>query len=174
MKKNFFYATLLTALFVFSACNLYPADSIGTFPSADYSTLITTDSYKISSSTKTLPVLNLFYDTFGYGEFDVSGTATHTESAVVMGETITKTISCDIKKVKISHIDNSTPGLTLDTYYIDFYNTDNEVLSYCYEWQYHNTNAWKNNKTCNFFQASDWYKTATPEQRIDWNLIIVR
>lgn len=174
MKKNFFVIFSTILLFVFSACNLDTADTPGTFPSADYSSLVTVDSYKIKSSTETLPVLNLFYDNFGYGEFDISGTATHTESAVVMGETITRTISCDIKKVKISHIDKSKPGLTVDTYYIDFYNTDNEVLSYCYEWQYHNTNAWKKNKTCNFFQASDWYKTADNEKRIDWNLIIAR
>ena len=173
MKNKLFIFALFFSLF-FIACDFDPADKIGTFPSADYSALVLSDSYKIDSTVKALPVLNLFYDTFGYGEFDISGTATHTESAVVMGETVTKSISCNINKVKISHIDKSTSGMTVDTYYIDFYNTDNEILSYCYEWQYHNTNAWKNNKTCNFFQASDWYKIADDSAKIAWNIVITR
>ena len=131
--KMFVFALFLSLSFI--SCDFYPADKTGTFPPVDYSSLVLSDSYKIDSSVKALPVLNLFYDTFGYGEFDISGTATHTESALVMGETITKSISCNIKKVKITHIDKSTSGMTLDTFYVDFYNTDNEVLSYCYEWQ---------------------------------------
>lgn len=167
MKNKLFIFALFFSLF-FIACDFDPADKTGTFPSADYSALVLSDSYKIDSTVKALPVLNLFYDTFGYGEFDISGTATHTESAVVMGETVTKSISCNINKVKISHIDKST----VDTYYVDFYNTENEILSYCYEWQCHNTNAWKNNKTCNFFQASGWYKKADDSAKIAWNIVI--
>lgn len=173
MKNKLFIFALCLSL-LFTSCNFDTADKIGTFPSADYSALVLSDSYTIDSTVKTLPVLNLFYDNFGYGEFDISGTATHTESAVVMGETVTKSISCNINKVKISHIDKSSSGMTLDTYYVDFYNTDNEILSYCYEWQHHNTNAWKNNKTCNFFQASDWYKNADDSAKIDWDIVITR
>lgn len=173
MKNKLFISALFLSLF-FTACDFDSADKTGTFPSADYSALVLSDSYKIDSTVEVLPVLNLFYDTFGYGEYDISGTATHTESVVVMGKTVTNSISCDINKIKISHIDKSTPGMTIDSYYVDFYNTDNEILSYCYEWQYHNTNAWKNNKTCNFFQASDWYKKADNSAKIAWDIVITR
>ena len=172
MKKIFFLIfTFFT--FTFFSCNDIP-DNTDSFPVVDYSELIQQDSYKISPSTTAITVFNLFYNVFGYGEHTINGTAVHTESADLIGITHTETISCNITKVKIYHIDNSTKGSTVSTFYVDFINSDNEVLSYCYQWQYKNTNAWENGKTSTFFQSQEWYKKSDSKTKTSWDITITR
>ena len=160
------------SVFVFSSCE--NADDINSFPYEDYSELIQQNSYVISPSTKALTVLNLFYDKFGYGEHSINGTAIHKESANLIDTSYEESISCDVKKVNIYHIDNSTKGMSVSAFYVDFYNTDDEVLSYCYEWQYKNTNVWKNEKTSTFFQTSNWYKKSDSKTKTSWNITITQ
>lgn len=173
MKKNFllFLIMLLMSYFIISCSDV--ADDVNSFPTVNYAELVQDDSYKISSSTDALTVFNLCYNSFGYGEFNISGTATHTESANLIGPH-TETISCSITKVKIYHIDNSTKGSTVSTFYVDFINSDNEVLSYCYQWQYKNTNAWENGKTSTFLQSQEWYKKSDSKTKTSWDITITR
>lgn len=174
MKKNFllFLIVPLMSYFIISCSDV--ADDVNSFPTVNYAELVQDDSYKISSSTDALTVFNLCYNSFGYGEFNISGTATHTESANLIGIPHTETISCSITKVKIYHIDNSTKGSTVSTFYVDFINSDNEVLSYCYQWQYKNTNAWKNGKTSTFLQSQEWYKKSDSKTKTSWDITITR
>lgn len=177
MKRNntnnrFFFIMLFIPCFLISCSDV--ADDVNSFPTVDYTELVQDDSYKIPSSADALTVFNLFYNTFGYGEFSVSGTATHTETEKLIENTYTQTITCNIEKIKIYHTDNSTSGLTVSSFYVDFINEDQEVMTYCYQWQYKNTNAWKNDKTSTWKQSSDWYKSANNATRIDWNISIVR
>jgi len=153
---------------LFCSCST-AADNPDTFPSADYSNLIKDDCYKIDSSIDALTVLNLFYDNFGYGNFDVSGKATHSESATLIGIDHTENISCNITNIKIYH---HTGNSNISSFYVDFINENNEVLSYCYKWQYNNTNCWGNNKTSTFYSSSEWYKKADNKTRTSWNIII--
>lgn len=171
MKTKYLFFSLLVSFFFFS-CSLDSADNVDSFPTADYSSLVKSDCYKIGDDVKALAVLNLFYDTFGYGEFDISGTASHSESATLIGVNHTETIACNINHVKIYHINNSTSGETVSSFYVDFTNENGEVLSYCYKWQYHNTNAWKNGKTSTWFISSDWYKKADDKTKTAWTIVI--
>lgn len=174
MKKN----NKLLFIIIFIPCFLIScsdvADDVNSFPTVDYTVLVQDDSYKISSSTDALTVFNLCYNIYGYGEFSVSGTATHTESAQIIENTYTESITCNIEKIKIYHTDNSTAGLTVSSFYVDFVNENQETMTYCYQWQYKNTNAWKNDKTSTWKQTSDWYKNANTETRIDWDISITR
>ena len=173
MKIKYFFFVLLISFF-FMSCNMDVADDTSTFPKADYSSLIKSDCYNIGADVNALTVFNLFYDTFGYGDFDISGSASHTESATLNGVLHSETISCNINHVKISHIDESTPGMTVSSFYVDFTNENSEILSYCYKWQYHNTNAWKNGKTSTWFCSTDWYKKADDKTRTAWDIVIAR
>ena len=174
MKKIFIiFIFLFTSFFCFTSCSDI-ADDTNSFPTADYSNLVYSDCFKIDSSADALTVFNLFYDTFGYGDFDINGTASHSENATLIGVNHSETISCNIKNVKISHIDKSTQGMTVSSFYVDFTNENDEVLTYCYEWQYHNTNAWKNGKTSTWFSSSDWYKKSDEKTRNEWNIVIAR
>lgn len=176
MKKNFllFLIVLLMSYFIISCSDV--ADDVNSFPTVNYAELVQDDYYKISSSTDAITVFNLFYyeSGFGYGEHPINGTAVHTESANLIGIPHTETISCSITKVKIYHIDNSTKGSTVSTFYVDFINSDNEVLSYCYQWQYKNTNAWKNGKTSTFLQSQEWYKKSDSKTKTSWDITITR
>ncbi len=171
MKKNntlIFIIFLLTCFLI--SCS--DVDNIDSFPTVDYSKLVQDDAYKISSSTDALTVFNLCYNVYGYGEFSVSGIATHTESATVIENTYTESITCNIEKIKVYHSDDSTSGLTVSSFYVDFINENQETMSYCYQWQYKNTNAWKNDKTSTWKQTSTWYKNANNSTRTDWNISI--
>jgi hypothetical protein len=143
------------------------ADDPNSFPIVDYSDLVCSDCYKIDSSTDAITVFNLFYREFGYGDFDISGNATHTESAVLIGSHYSETIQCDIKRVKIYHTVDYT-----SSFFVDFINEKNEILTYCYRWQYNNANAWENGKYSTWFCSDDWYKTANNKTKTSWNIVI--
>jgi len=159
---------------VITSCEMQQADDVESFPTADYSALVKSDKYEIESSTDALTVFNLFYNTFGYGEFNVSGSATHSESASLIGVSHSETITCTINKAKVYHINKSTTGSTISSFYVDIYNENDERLSYCYEWQYKNTNAWKNKKTSEYYKTLAWYNNTDEKTRTDWNIIINR
>ena len=144
MKKLF----LLLLPLLFISCNFDTHDDVETFPIVDYSSLVKDDKYVIPSGTEALTIFNCFYTQYGYGEFNIEGTYTHTESAylnnVLYEDTITKTL----KKIIISNIViENTSGSHISGFYITFITDKNEILEYCYQWQYHNTNSWKNTKT---------------------------
>lgn len=170
MKKYW----LLFILFLFFSCNMDVADDTDTFPNADYSSLIKNDMYKIGADVNALTVFNLFYDKYGYGDFGISGIAFHSENATLIGVAHSETVSCNINHVKVYHIDESTAGMTVSSFYVDFTNDNNEVLSYCYKWQYHNTNAWEDGKTSTWFSSSDWYKNSDDKTKTAWDIVITR
>lgn len=170
MKK---FILFLIPLFLIISCKFDDSDPIDSFPVKDYSSLVKEDKYAIPSSAEAIVVFNLIYNEFGYGEHEITqGSGVHTESKTVLGEKITKTDTCEIKKIKVYHVDNSTSGMHVSSFYVDLINEKNEILQYCYEWQYHIDNAWKNTKTSKWHQTEAWYKSADDKTRVDWNLTI--
>ena len=165
MKKLF----LILIPFLFFSCSQSVPNEGGTFKHEDYSSLIKDNRYEISSDIPASLVFNLFYDKYGYGTFDIQGNATHTEKTVLMGEQIQRTVTCQIKKVNIYCINNSTEGMHLSSFYVDFYNENNEILSYCYSWQYDYTNS-RNTKSSTWQQETEWYKASA--DKCSWNLSI--
>lgn len=136
---------LVLSLFLF-ACNLDNPDDADSFPVVDYTSLKDNNGYKIAKGTDALHILNCFYSEFGYGEFELKGKYEKTESAVLNGKEYIDIFSKDIIKMKIWHVDNSTQGERISSFFVQFTTTDDESLLLCYEWQYHNTNAWRNDK----------------------------
>lgn len=168
---------LFAFIFVFSVCFIScdEADSTDSLPSADYSEFIDNENIQIPDSADALTVFNLCYDYFGgYGEYAVNGVATHTETSNLINKPHSETITCNINRIKIYHTDNSSSGLTLSSFYVDFINEAQEILSYHYQWQYKNTNAWKNEKTSTFFKSSDWYKKSDSKTKTSWSITITR
>ena len=142
------------------------ADNTETFPTINYSHLVKSDSYKIDSSENVLTVLNLFVNEYGYGEHTVNGIAIHSENAILTGVPYKEEISCNINKIKVYHVDDSTNGMTISSFYVDFYNEKDEILSYIYKWQYTKTSDW-----C---KSDAWYKNANEKSRTDWDITITR
>lgn len=145
--KRYLLSVILIVLFI-AGCKLDVADDIDSFPKADYSFMVKESQYEIPVNTTALQIFNCFYSEYGYGEYDVQGQYSHTESAVLNGNSYTDTITKTITKMKIWHVrDENTKGSTISSFYVTFYTDNNESLEYRYQWQYQNTNAWKNNKT---------------------------
>ena len=126
MKTKILFIALFSLLFF--SCE-YTADDTNTFPAVDYSNLITEDGYKIDSSVDALTVFNLFYNVYGYGEFEISGSAEHSESSKLIETTYTEKLSCNITKIKVYHLDNSSSGMHISSFFVDFINDKNEILS---------------------------------------------
>lgn len=145
MRKILF---LILISLIFVGCQLDTADDIDSFPKADYSHIIQDDQYIIPVNTPALTIFNCFYNEFGYGEFDINGQYSHTESATLNGKLYSDTITKTINKMKIYHVkDVESKGETISSFYVLFFTTDNTVFEFRYQWQYSNTNAWKNNKS---------------------------
>lgn len=170
--KRFLPLFFITLLFI--SCSNNVPDEPNTFPSVEYSKLVYTNYYKIPSSADALTVFNMFYNEYGYGEFNIDGTAEHSESSDLIGKTHKENITCKITKVKVYNVDYSTPGEKRCAFFVDLYNEKNEVLQYCYKWQYRNTNAWVNGKTSKWFYTEKWYKDANNETRTNWTIVINR
>ena len=146
---------LLPFLFLCFSCSQDTPDEGGTFPTKDYSSLIKENTYVIPASVDAITVFNLFYNKYGYGDFNITGNAIHTETAILNGQKIENSITCNILKIKVYCIDNSTKGFHGSAFYTDFYNDKNEVLSYCYEWNYRNTHG-LNKKVSNWNNTPVW------------------
>jgi len=145
--KRFLFLLLFAFLFI-TGCNMYSADDIDSFPSTDYSFMIKDNSYDIPAGTNALQLFNCFYSEFGYGEYNIQGQYTKTATAVLNGKTYTDTINKTLTKIKIWHVrDVDNKEDPISSFYVAFYTDNNEVLQYCYQWQYDNQNAWKNDIT---------------------------
>lgn len=158
MKRLYIFFVILFILSI-ASCSHDTPDAGGTFPTVDYSSLITEGNIKIPNSTPAITVFNLFYDKYGYGEFTLNGTGIHTESTTLMGNTIEESVTCNVTKIKIYSQDDSTEGFHTSAFYVDFYNDRNEVLTYCYDWNYHNTNG-RNRKASYWYQGYNWYSVS--------------
>ena len=135
----------MLVLFVFVSCD--DRDDADSFPVVDYTSLKSSDGYRIPKGTDALHVLNCFYSEFGYGDFEVSGKYEKTETAVLNGKEYSDTLSKDIIGIKVWHVDNSTKGNRVSSFFVEFITTDDEPILLRYKWQYNNTNAWYNDKT---------------------------
>lgn len=170
--KRFIPLILLALIFI--SCTHVVANDPNTFPSVDYSSCVYNTCYKIPSSEDALTVFNLFYNEYGYGEFNVEGTAEHCETTKLIGVYHTEKISCKVTKIKVYNIDYSTPGERRSAFFVDLYNDKNEVLQYCYKWEYRHSNVWINGKTSGWFNTEKWYKESNNETRTNWNIEIKR
>ena len=135
----------LLVLFVFVSCD--DRDDADSFPVVDYTSLKSSDGYRIPKGTDALHILNCFYSEFGYGDFEVSGKYEKTETAVLNGKEYSDTLSKDIIGIKVWHVDNSTKGNRVSSFFVEFITTDDEPILLHYKWQYNDTNAWYNDKT---------------------------
>lgn len=170
MKKLFLYFFLISCLYI--SCDSYSKDKLDSFPSADYSTLIKNDKYEITETSSPLQVFNLFYNEFGYGEHVVTGSATHAEMLIPVDSEQYKKPVTDIKLIKIINIQD--PKAHTSSFSISFINTNEEVLSYCYKWQYHTTNIWENSKKSTWCQTENWFKKSDEKTRLKWRISINR
>lgn len=171
MKKLF--VVLLPVLFLFSACDPYNFDTSDTFPEVNYKYMIKENTYEFSSGADALRVISLFHNEFGCGEFSVTGTGTHYESAVLLGKYHSESVQCNIVKVKV-YKDAGNDRSHVNEFNVDLINDKNETLSYCYMWQGNYDNVWRNEKSSTWCHKDSWYKNSTPENRTSWNIVINR
>ena len=138
MKKYF----ILLFIFLISSCSLfdYKGDPDGSFITVDYENYINGNTITFPKNTDALHIFNCLYNTFGYGSFSCNGTYSHTESAKLNGKLFTDTITKNITKFEISH----DTDVDKNTFTICFTTDKNEILTYIYKWQFHNSNIWEN------------------------------
>lgn len=139
MRKLFL---LCFSVLIFISCD-FNGDDTNSVPHTDNSLFVKENSVIFPIGTTALEIYNCVYEKNGLGDFTVSGTYTHTETAILNGKEYTDTIVKNIVKVKVykEHTENT------HLFHCDFITESNEVLPFYYQWQNHNTNAWHNNKT---------------------------
>ena len=70
----------------------------------------------------------------------------HTETAWLNGKKYTNTASKTLTKIKIWHeVDSNKREEHISSFYVTLLTDNGESIEYRYQWQSHNTNAWKNN-----------------------------
>ena len=146
MKR--FSVLILISLFVMLliGCSSNSADDVETFPVVTTDSFIQEDKITIPEGTDALHIFNCFYSIYGYGEFDIRGDFSHTETALLNGRKYTDTVSKTLIKIKIWHeVDSNKREEHISSFYVTFFTDNGESIEYRYQWQYHNINAWKNN-----------------------------
>ena len=141
--KKLFFLFFLSFLLAFASCDLDDEDSSDSLPCTDSSQFIKSDSIMFPVGTTALEIYNCLIELKGLGDFPINGTYSHTETAVLNGKEYTDTIEKKIIQVKIYKSDTEISHL----FHCDFITDSDEKLPFYYQWQYHNTNAWHNNKT---------------------------
>lgn len=139
--KRFIIASVCAISFFVLSCN--PIDSPNSLPYVETEKFETESGFSFPIGTTALEFYKTLLYKYGEGSHSISGTYVHTETAVLNGNTYTDTIEKKIKSINIYKSDTEISHL----FHIDFFLEDGACLKFYYQWQYHNTNAWHNNKS---------------------------
>lgn len=162
MKRKIIYLILTLSIIGLSACKMDSGDDLNSLPTVDVSKYYKENSTEVNfpKGTNALDIYTCLYNIFGDKEINVKGTYTISDSHTYPYEApTTKTKELNIVKIKLTRqhdeVSNSFNVYMETDYYPMVYDdkakkwvTSEKVVTfnYCYEWQYHNTNAWQNNK----------------------------
>lgn len=141
MKRLIF---LFPLLIIFSSCSFFsnnPDDSKD-YVRVEYSNYVKENYYEFPEKTDSITLYNCFINEYGYGEKNLTGVFSHTETAVLNGHLYSDTITKNIVKFNMYTIIDT--GLPSTSYYIEFTTDSGEKLTYVYQWQFKKTNIWKN------------------------------
>ena len=141
--KKIMLAIFSVFLIGLMSCDNDSGDDANSIPYTDSSQFIKSDSIIFPVGTTALEIYNCLLELKGLGDFPINGTYTHTETAVLNGQKYTNAIEKKIIQMKIYKSDTEISHL----FHCDFITDSDEKLPFYYQWQYHNTNAWHNNKT---------------------------
>lgn len=131
-------------IYVFSGCNSsYDGDARNSIPYTDSSSFVSTSKISFPKNTDALHIYNCLLEKFGEGNHLVTAVYSRTETVTLNGTSYSNTITKNIVSIKIYK--ERTPAS--NKFIVDFVTDTSNILRYFYQWQYHNTNAWNNNKT---------------------------
>lgn len=139
--KRFIIALLCVTSVLFLSCDTI--DSPNSLPYVETEKFKTETGFIFPEETTALEFYKTLEKKYGQGRHSVTGTYIHTESAVLNGKTYSDTITKDIKSINIYKSDTEISHL----FHIDFLFENGTCLKFYYQWQYHNTNVWHNNKS---------------------------
>ena len=122
-------------------------DDIYSFPLVNYSFMKNEAGFMIPENTTALQIFNCFYNEFGYGTFEINGIYSHTEVSTLNGNTYSDTINKNLIRLEVyNEINSNTPKEHISSFGVRFFTDKSEIINFTYQWQYHNTNVWNNNK----------------------------
>ncbi|MGI5069530.1 hypothetical protein HRO26_00005 [Treponema pectinovorum] len=139
------FFTVVIFVCTVAGCNLsnYDGDDRNSIPKTDNSSFVSTTKIIFPKDTDALHIYNCLFEKYGEGTHSVTAVYSRTVTATLNGTAYSNTITKNIVQIKISK-EISPPT---SKFIVDFITDTNEVLRFFYEWQYHNTNEWNNNKT---------------------------
>lgn len=136
--KIFIFMVLIGSIM---GCN--DVSNSDTLPTTDAKKFITDNKITFPENTTALEIYNCMSNKYGTGEHTITGNYSHTESTKLNGKSYSDTITKNIIKVSIY----KSKTETTNSFSVDFITDNDEKISFCYTWQYSNTNAWNNNKS---------------------------
>lgn len=141
MKRFLF---LILVLFLFVGCNLFSnnPDDPNTFLEVDYSSFVKSNSYVFPPKTDSVSIFNCMYSEYGYGDFNITGVYSHTETATLNGKEYSDTITKNIIEMKIFSKINNNP--TTSDFCVEFITDNGENLRFLYRWQFKKNGYWNN------------------------------
>lgn len=138
--RKLFLLCFFALLFV--SCD-FNGDDANSVPHTDNSLFVQENSVIFPIGTTALEIYSCLYEKYGLGTFSANGIYTRTETAILNGNQYTDTKVKNIVEIKVYKSDTESTHL----FHCDFITESNEVLSFYYQWQNHNTNVWHNNRT---------------------------
>lgn len=142
MKKFCLYFFICFSCLFFLGCET--GDSPNSLPYVETEKFKTETGFIFPLATSALEIYKTLSNYYGEETtISISGTYAHTETATLNGQLYTNTKTKNIVKIKLYKTDTEASH----SFHADFIFDDNSSLKFYYQWQYHNTNAWNNNKS---------------------------